>query len=91
MVQFFKEYVPNAKGKNVDVVSKFVGDPNKDIAEIEASLDIQYIMGVAPNVKTQFWYYASNDFCLGLKTWTQDGRKNFYGSIFNHHRLLQQG
>ena len=72
LVAFFKEFVPNAKGKNVDVVSKFVGDKNEDTGEVEASLDIQYIMGVAPGVKTQFWYYSSNDFCLGLKTWTSD-------------------
>ena len=33
-------------------------------------MDIQYIMGVAPHVKTEFWYYQSMEFCGDLKSWT---------------------
>jgi hypothetical protein len=51
-------------------VYKFVGDPGEGNPGVEASLDIQYIMGVAPGVKTEFWYFASNDFCGDLKNWT---------------------
>jgi hypothetical protein len=51
-------------------VYKFVGDPGEGSPGVEASLDIQYIMGVAPGVKTEFWYFASNDFCGDLKNWT---------------------
>lgn len=27
-------------------------------------------MGVAPHIKTEFWLFAGNDFCLDLKNWT---------------------
>lgn len=35
-----------------------------------ANLDIQFIMGVAPKVKTEVWQYAGMDFCTDLITWT---------------------
>ena len=69
LTQFFKNYVPNAAAGD-DKVYKFVGDPGEGNPGVEASLDIQYIMGVAPGVKTEFWYFASNDFCGDLKNWT---------------------
>ena len=67
--QFFKQYVPNAPAGS-DKVSKFVGDPGDASGQTEASLDIQYIMGVAPGVPTEFWYYKPSDFCADLKNWT---------------------
>jgi hypothetical protein len=69
LTQFFKTYVPKAAPGD-DKVYKFVGDPGEGNPGVEASLDIQYIMGVAPGVKTEFWYFASNDFCGDLKNWT---------------------
>eukprot|EP00944_MAST-04C_sp_MAST-4C-sp1_P006994 g6994.t1 len=69
LTEFFKNYVPNAASGD-DKVYKFVGDPGEGGPGVEASLDIQYIMGVAPGVKTEFWYFASNDFCGDLKNWT---------------------
>ena len=52
-------------------VYKFVGDEGGDgSGQVEASLDIQYIMGLAPGVKTEFWYYKNMDFCGDLKNWT---------------------
>merc|ERR1712038_670944 len=50
---------------------KFVGDPGEGSSETEADLDVQYIMGVAPGVLTEFWYFKSMDFCGDLKNWTQ--------------------
>jgi hypothetical protein len=38
---------------------------------VEASLDVQFLMGVAPGVLTEFWYVAGSDFCGDLKNWTQ--------------------
>lgn len=72
LVKFFATFVKGDKVKGDDVVYKFVGDPNSHgtSGEVEASLDIQYIMGIAPHIKTEFWYYQSMDFCGGLKTWT---------------------
>jgi tripeptidyl-peptidase-1 len=66
---FFKAYVPNAAPGD-DTVSKFVGDPGDKTGETEASLDIQYIMGVAPGIATEFWLWDANDFCGDLKNWT---------------------
>lgn len=39
---------------------------------MEASLDIEYIMGVAPGLLTEFWYYGGNDFCTDLQQWASD-------------------
>jgi hypothetical protein len=66
---FFKNEVPKAQAGD-DTVSKFVGDAGDKTAQTEASLDIQFIMGVAPGVKTEFWLYNSMDFCGDLKNWT---------------------
>ena len=68
--EFFKQYVPNAPSGS-DTVSKFVGDNGDKSGQTEASLDIQYIMGVAPGIATEFWLYDPNDFCGDLKNWTE--------------------
>jgi subtilase family serine protease len=67
---FFKQYVPNAKAGD-DTVYKFVGGQGAGSATEEANLDVQYIMGVAPGVKTEVWYFGDDDFCTGLKNWAQ--------------------
>jgi len=69
LATFFKQYVPNAP-TGADKVSKFVGDQGDKVGETEASLDIQYIMGVAPGIATEFWLYDPSDFCGDLKNWT---------------------
>ena len=66
---FFDQYVENAKAGD-EKVSKFVGDPGEGRGQTEASLDIQYIMGVAPHVHTQLWLFMQQDFCQDLKNWT---------------------
>ena len=67
--QFFEQYVTNAPPGS-DTVSKFVGDAGDKVGTTEASLDIQYIMGVAPGIPTEFWLYNPMDFCADLKNWT---------------------
>jgi len=70
LVTFFKNEVPEAQAGD-DVVSKFVGDPGADkTASTEGSLDIEFIMGIAPGIKTEFWYYSGQDFCGDLITWS---------------------
>jgi len=69
LASFFKQYVPESVPGD-EVVSKFVGDQGDATAKTEASLDIQYIMGVAPGIKTEFWLYSPMDFCADLKSWT---------------------
>jgi hypothetical protein len=44
--------------KGDEKIYKFVGDKDQQQAGIEASLDIQYIMGVAPHVKAEFWWVS---------------------------------
>lgn len=68
LVKFFTDFVPGAKSD--DKVDKFVGDPNKQEGQAEASLDIQYIMGVNPGLKSEFWLYNSMDFCGDLEKWS---------------------
>jgi len=49
------------------VIPKGSNDPSAP--GIEASLDIEFIMGVAPNVTTYFYASATFDFWSGLSTW----------------------
>ena len=70
LVTFFKNEVPEAQAGD-DVVSKFIGNREAGApASVEGSLDIQFIMGVAPGVKTEFWYYSGEDFCGDLLVWS---------------------
>jgi len=72
LVKFFSDYVTGADAGD-DTVSAFKGDGNKPSVEgIEADLDIQYIMGVAPGIATEFWEEATNDFCTGLAKWSAE-------------------
>jgi len=70
LAAFFAKYVTKYKKGTDDVVSKYVGDKDKQIGQTEASLDIQYIMGVNPGLKAEFWLYNSMDFCGDLANWT---------------------
>jgi len=69
LVTVFEQEMPSAKALDAKV-SKFVGDVGEGTAQVEASLDIQYIMGAAPGIQTEFWYYKSYAFCSDLKKWT---------------------
>ncbi|KAJ1462677.1 peptidase S8/S53 domain-containing protein [Pelagophyceae sp. CCMP2097] len=66
---FFSELVPDYQPGD-DTVAYFIGDAGDRLAEVEASLDIQYMMGVAPGVATSFYLYDPRDFCADLKNWT---------------------
>ena len=66
---FFKQEVPNYQPGD-DQVYQFVGVPYEDGYGLEAELDIQYIMGVAVGVKTQFWEWPNGDFCGDLHNYT---------------------
>merc|ERR550514_1117563 len=66
---FFKDYVPDAKPGD-DKVAKFVGDPGDKSPQVEASLDVQFTMGVAPGIATEFWLFDPMDFCADLQNWT---------------------
>ena len=70
--RFFSNYVPD-RAKGDDRVSKFVGSRYKPFipgGDVEAQLDIQYLMGVADGVSTEFWAWEGNDFCGDLYNYT---------------------
>lgn len=67
---FFKKYITNYTVGTDDTVSKYVGDQDKQEGQTEASLDIQYMMGVSPGLKSEFWLWNSMDFCGDLANWT---------------------
>jgi len=68
LTSFFQQFVPNYQTGD-DQVYKYRGNIESGYG-IEALLDIQYIMGVAPGVKTEFWGWQNYDFCTDLKNWT---------------------
>jgi tripeptidyl-peptidase-1 len=71
LVAFFKRFVAtNFSAGTGDVVSKFVGPHNENSKGVEAELDIQYLMGVAPGVATEFWEFPGQDFGSELSSWT---------------------
>ena len=43
---------------------------------IEAELDIQFIMGVAPGIQTEFWEFPEDDFGAGLNQWSSKLTQN---------------
>ena len=71
LVDFFNKYVPNAPAGS-DVIAKVIGSNEASPISLEASLDTQYLMGVAPNVTTWFYGYASFDFYGDLNKWISD-------------------
>ena len=72
LTAFFKEYVPSSTNTSDSKIYKVVGDPDpqNQRSGIEAALDVQYIMGVATGVLTEFWGFQDMDFCSDLKTFT---------------------
>jgi len=69
LTEFFSKYV--TEGTPYDVVSKVVGDNiDKDPSD-EGSLDIQYIMGVAPNATTWFVIIPAMPFWSDLIKWVE--------------------
>ena len=69
--KFFSKYVPNAPAGS-DVVAKVIGDNNENDPGIEASLDIEYMMGIAPNVTTWFYCTADFNFYQDLTNWLNE-------------------
>lgn len=65
---FFSRYVPGAQAGD-DTIHAYVGDLGSGSADSEASLDIQYLMGIAPGISTDFYMYSDLDLCTGLKLW----------------------
>lgn len=54
LATFFAKFVTNADHGDAKVYM-FQGDPGNGRDALEGALDIQYIMGVAPKILTEFW------------------------------------
>jgi tripeptidyl-peptidase-1 len=65
--QFWSQFVPFAP---FQAVAQVVGQNVPSSPGIEASLDIEYIMGVAPNITTWFYSLKNFNFWADLFTWT---------------------
>jgi len=66
---FWNEFVPFAA---FQPVAKVIGYNNALKPGIEASLDIQYVMGVAPNITTWFYSMKNFNFWEDLMTWVNE-------------------
>jgi tripeptidyl-peptidase-1 len=73
LASFFANFVPAAQPGDENV-SAYRGDslPPFHNAGGEASLDADYIMGVAPGVPTEFWSYHKKAVCAGFVQWTTE-------------------
>lgn len=67
---FFSQYVTNDTNASHAKISKFVGDMGEGTSGVEAALDVEYIMGVAPGVATEFWGWKGHNFCADVKQFT---------------------
>lgn len=65
-VKFFQKFVP---GNTNDVIEKVIGVNVPSNPGTEAELDVQYIMGVAPNVPTWVFSVKQFDFWTDLTNW----------------------
>lgn len=66
---FFQKYVKGASAEDAKLY-KVVGTDSQGYAGVEASLDVEYIMGVAPKILTEFWGYQQQDFCKDMQQFT---------------------
>jgi tripeptidyl-peptidase-1 len=66
LTKFFTKFVKDAPAADAKV-SKYVNDKGTGTGGIEASLDIEYIMGVTPGLLTEFWYWKGSNFCQDLQ------------------------
>jgi hypothetical protein len=55
-------------GQTPQPVARVVGNNDPNNPGTEATLDIQYIMGVAPDTPSWFWYMDGNVFILEWAT-----------------------
>lgn len=68
--KFFKNQVNETLYmKGDEKIYKVIGENGLN-AGVEASLDIQYIMGVAPGIRTEFWGFQGYDFCKDMNDFT---------------------
>jgi tripeptidyl-peptidase I len=70
LADFFNRFVPEASAADAQLV-KGVGLNLPNAPGVEASLDIEYAMGVAPGVELTFWSNPSFNFWSDITSWLQ--------------------
>ena len=72
----FRKYVgkidPDYVKGTDDTVYKTTGENTGAHPGVEAELDIQYMMGISPGVKAEFWSFPGMDFGGDLNQWTSN-------------------
>jgi tripeptidyl-peptidase-1 len=68
-VKFFQQYVKGASPEDANIY-KFVGTDQQQFSSTEPALDVEYVMGVAPGILTEYWGYQQHDFCADLLEFT---------------------
>ena len=72
LASFFDEFVVSAEPGD-EKVAAFRGDARPAAKGTnEASLDTEYMMGVAPGVPTELWSYSEQGVCAGFVRWTSE-------------------
>lgn len=69
LTTFFRREVTGAR-QGDDRVRRFVGAPYVAGRSVEASLDVQYLMGLSPGVATEVWSWTGADFCADMHNFT---------------------
>eukprot|EP00949_MAST-11_sp_MAST-11-sp1_P001400 g1400.t1 len=72
LTNFFEQFVPFSKNASDSKIFKTVGSNSGRQSGVEAALDVEYIMGTAPSILTEFWGYEGQNFCLDLKQFTTE-------------------
>jgi len=67
--QFFQTFVKDAN-PDESKLFKVVGANAQGPSGTEAALDVEYVMGVAPGILTEFWGFMQQDFCQDLLLFT---------------------
>ena len=72
LTAFFQKFVPAGAKNASDAKIYHVVGTNSQYARagVEAALDVEFIMGVATGVLTEFWGFLDMDFCSDLKQFT---------------------
>jgi len=72
LAAFLKRYVPAAQegDEQYACVPGHCEPVGREKISVEAMLDVEYIMGTSPGIKTEVWTFSSMAWCTDLKNWT---------------------
>ena len=68
--QFFQTFVKDANPDESKLFKVVGANAQAGPSGTEAALDVEYVMGVAPGILTEFWGFMQQDFCQDLLLFT---------------------